>query len=55
MKTDTVDRRVQAEQDYRSKWLDYEQRKRQWAHRNPNATPEQFEAEVRRLMKELGL
>lgn len=51
----TVDRRAKDVQDYRAKWLDYEQRKRQWAQRNPGATAEQFEAQVRRLMQELGL
>lgn len=55
VKTATADRHAQSVEDYRRKWLDYEQRKRQWAQRNPGATAEQFEAEVRRLMKELGL
>lgn len=55
VKTAVTDRFAQSAEDYRRKWLDYEQRKRQWAQRNPGATAEQFEAEVRRLMQELGL
>lgn len=36
-------------------YADYEQAKQEWAYRNPQATPEQYQAAMSRIAARMGL
>lgn len=36
-------------------WLTYEQRKQAWEHLNPNATPQERDEAIRRILDGMGL
>lgn len=38
-----------------TRWLEYEQRKRDWIADHPNATPEQYSAAIIKIAKDCGV
>lgn len=36
-------------------WHEYERRKADWIARHPDATPEEYEAAIRKIVREVGV
>jgi hypothetical protein len=48
-------KRKPAQRRQRGSWQDYEYAKQEWAHRNPRATCEQYDAAMRAIAQRMGL